>query len=104
MASAVCEPEVPTKGASKQAEQPEMWWETFIPDTEALTTMRDEYAAIASRSATRPAAGEQDADAEFTAILKMKTEPLVLTSGEAEVFAGVRQRRSRRVGKPLPLE
>ena len=49
-------------------------------------------------------ATEADADAEFTAILRMKTEPLTLTEAEAEVYNRLRQRRARRVGQPLPIE
>src|SRR5438270_12456201 len=43
-------------------------------------------------------------DAEFTAILRMKTEPLVLDESEAQAYNSVRQRRSKRVGQPLPIE
>jgi hypothetical protein len=44
------------------------------------------------------------ADPEFEAIMRMKTEPLVLDEAEAAMYADLRQRRARPVGKPLPIE
>jgi hypothetical protein len=70
---------------------------------EGLRIGADEYAALA-RTPVVEAAPSHEADAEFTAILKMKREPLVLDDAEATVYAGLRQRRASRVGKPLPIE
>jgi hypothetical protein len=64
----------------------------------------DEYLA-ATRSLLKLAPDTQvAADAEFSAILRMKREPLELDDAQAEMYAGLRQRRSRRVGQPLPIE
>jgi hypothetical protein len=66
----------------------------------------DEYlAATRSQLNLAPAADTQvAADAEFSAILRMKREPLELDGAQAEMYTGLRQRRSRRVGQPLPIE
>lgn len=63
-----------------------------------------EYAAIEPGLLTLDPRAQRDADPEFTAILKMKREPLVLSQAEAETYASLRQRRARPVGQPLPLE
>jgi hypothetical protein len=62
-----------------------------------------EYAAVENPPLKAQRAPSAD-EVEFDAILKMKTDPLELTTAEALHFRAQRHRRARRVGKPLPLE
>lgn len=71
---------------------------------ETLTITSTEYAEAERDLVRLESSPNQDDDAEFTAILKMKTEPLLLTEAEAETYASLRQRRARPVGQPLPLD
>lgn len=112
MASAVCERESaieaaatppqaiaakPTKGEPLRA----AWHMIVGPLADPVT---DEQFLAATRSLLNLATADAEADAEFSAILRMKREPLVLDEAEAAVYAGLRQRRAPRVGEPLSIE
>jgi hypothetical protein len=93
---------------SEQTEAAEPALFTVVQETtwysdEALMIEPAEYRTVEQRRAVRDVAA-LDQDPEFTAILKMKADTLVLTPAEAAVYNGQGQRRARRVGKPLPLE
>ncbi len=98
--------------ASQQVAEQQPWNLIFSPvlfDRAVMPVTRREYRAAERalaelRVSTGPLDRESSVDHEFEAILKMKAEPLVLTPDEAEVYTRLRQRRARRVGKPLPLE
>jgi hypothetical protein len=70
---------------------------------ESTTIDAAEYRAVEQNRVVVPTRVRDD-DPEFTAILKMKTDALVLTPAEAAAYNGQGRRRARRVGKPLPLE
>ncbi len=113
MASAVCERESaieaaaspPQQNAAKSTKEPlkAVWHMIVGPLTDDGT---DEQYLAATRSLLNipGTTADPEADAEFSAILRMKREPLVLDEAEAAVYAGLRQRRAPRVGEPLPIE
>jgi hypothetical protein len=101
--------EVPPPGvvaATRQPVEQPPWNLLFRPvliEQVVMPVTRQEYQA-AERVLALPTNRDESVDCEFDAILKMKTDPLVLRDDEVEVYTRLRQGRARRVGKPLPLE
>lgn len=113
MASAVCERESAIEAAATPPQPiaakptngpPQAAWQMIVGPISDGTTDEQYLAVTRSLLNLAPGTVDREAEAEFSAILRMKREPLVLDAAEAAVYAGLRQRRARRVGEPLPIE
>jgi|GEM_PF-6846429 len=113
MASAVCQRESAIEATAsslhavgaKPANEPlKAAWHMIVGPLKDDVSDERYLAATRSLLNIAPATPDSEAEAEFSAILRMKREPLVLDEVEAAAYAGLQQRRAPRVGDPLSIE